>query len=440
MNATPRIHFEEIDWLDYVQDELEPEARRALAAHHAECARCQVTVESLERFSRAIPGALHLVEAGTPAADAADDVIAAVARARAGEILSAAEERRDALQTAFGGSDGSAAGFSWTPDLLEEAHPLCRERLRTEPALAGRILRSALSFIEDGRPPVDPALAASLRASLACVLVGEGRIEDALGALDAVRDALDGAPVPEIELGFWHYVRATALYNSSRPAEALDEIRSARRIYETLEDRDRLARCRQVEAVLVSDLGRPEEAVALYREILEDARLGEDRAVHATLLTNYGVDLVRTGRLEEARRIYGRAEALLKSTGQEGRLMRVRCGLADLARAEGRLEEALDSMIALREGFRALSIPWEEIQFELNIAEVLLELDRAVEAREICRVLRPRIDALGFQREAGRAIAYLAAAEQELNLSRIGRVRIFLRRLENGEDLRWSAA
>ena len=81
MNATPRVHFEEIDWLDYVQDELEPDAKKELSAHHAECVRCQETVASLERLSRAIPTALHLVD---DAPDPDVDAIAAGARGGAG--------------------------------------------------------------------------------------------------------------------------------------------------------------------------------------------------------------------------------------------------------------------------------------------------------------------------------------------------------------------
>jgi hypothetical protein len=146
------------------------------------------------------------------------------------------------------------------------------------------------------------------------------------------------------------------------------------------------------------------------------------------------------GLLDEARRIYVRASALLKSTGEERRLFRVRCGLASIAEAEGRLEEALAIRMALRPEFRALSIPWEEVQTELDIAALLVKLDRGAEAAAICRDLLPRIEALGFEREAARAVSCLAEAENEVDLARIGRVRDFLRRLENGEPVRWSAA
>ena len=440
MNATPRPHYEEIDWLDFVQGEIDPGAKAELEAHLSGCGHCRTVVQSMERLSRAIPAAMHLVAAAGPSADlAAADHVADLAASRADRTLSGVDARRETILTAFEEDGGGSAAFAWNSDLLEEAAAVARELLREDPAFAGRILRSALAFAER-RPGPHAGTVAALHSSFAYVRLVEGDVTGALEILDSAREPLSELPVPEIELGFWHDVRSRALYSSSRPAEALVEIRAARALYELLEDRDRIFRCRQVEAVLVSDLGKPEEAVELYRRILEDTRLGDDRALHASLLTNYGYDLARSGQLDEARRVYARASALLKSTGQESMLFRVRTGLADIAERENRLEEAFAMRVALRADYRALSIPWEEIQHELNIAELLLKLGRGVEAAEICRGLLPRIEALGFQREAGQAVAYLAEAEKEVDLARVGRVRDFLRRLEAGEDLRWSAA
>jgi tetratricopeptide (TPR) repeat protein len=437
MNATPRTHYEEIDWLDYVQNDVEPGARRALDAHLERCETCRGTVASMERLARAIPAALHLVEGGRDDDGEESEALVEAAAARADTQLSRRDDRRAAILAAF--REGEAPGFAWDADSLEEANALCRELLRTDFARAGTILRSALAAGE-AAGLARPALAAPLRSSLAYVRLREGAVDDSLRILDAARGGLDETPVPEIETGFWHYVRATALYESGRPEDALPEIRQARSLYELLEDRDRIFRCRQVEAVLVSHVGRPEEAVELYRQILEDTRLGDDRAVHATLLMNYAADLVESGRLDDARRVYVRASALLESTGQESMLFRVRSGIASIAEREGRVEEALAMRLELRTDFRALGIAFEEVEHELRIAELLLKLDRRVEASGICRALLPRIEALGLEREGAKAIAFLTEADTGVDLVRIGRVRAFFRRLESGEDVRWSAA
>jgi len=439
MNATPRPHYEEIDWLDYVQDGLGPDARRALDAHLSGCASCRETVASMERLARALPGTLRLVERADPGGeDESAETIADRAASRAAGTLAGADARTAAILAAF--ADPSDSRFSWDTALLEEAASVGRERLRTDPASAGRILRSALAFAESRDERTSPGTVAALRSSFAYVRLTEGAVEEALSILDSVRESLDEAAVPEIELGFWHYVRSRALYAAARPAEALAEIRAARDLYELLEDRDRIFRCRQAEALLVSDLGDPRGAVRLYRRILEDTRLGDDRALHANLLMNYGLDLMRCGELEEARRVYLRSSALLKSTGQEAMLSRVRIGLAGIAERENRLEEALEMRFALRADYRTLSIPWEEIQLELDVAVLLLKLDRGAEAAAICAALLPRIESLGLEREAAKAVAYLAEAQESVDLAGVGRVRDFLRRLEAGEDLCWSAA
>ncbi|HET7453051.1 MAG TPA: tetratricopeptide repeat protein [Thermoanaerobaculia bacterium] len=438
MNATPRVHYEEIDWLDYVQNDIEPEARRTLAEHLSVCETCRRTVASMERLSHAIPAALHLIDGGGDDDAAGTEAIVEAAAAEADARLSRRDGRRSAILAAFRDGEDSA-GFPWDAEAIEEAGTLCRELLRTDFAYAGRILRSALAAAP-AAGFAQPDLASPLRSSLAYVRLREGAVDDCLRILDAARGGLDETPVPEIETGFWHYVRATALYESGRPGEALPEIRQARALYELLEDRDRIFRCRQVEAVLVSHLGRPEEAVELYRQILEDTRLGDDRAVHATLLMNYAADLVESGRLDDARRVYVRASALLESTGQESMLFRVRSGIASIAEREGRVEAALAMRLELRADFRALGIAFEEVEHELRIAELLLKLDRRSEASDLCRALLPRIEAQGLEREGAKAIAFLTEADAGVDLVRIGRVRDFFRRLENGEDVHWPAA
>ena len=199
-------------------------------------------------------------------------------------------------------------------------------------------------------------------------------------------------------------------------------------------------RCGQTEAIFLSDLGRLDEALALYRRLVDDPPAGESPAARAVLLTNYGGDLVRAGRLSEARAVYARAIDLLTKTGQTHLLMRVREGLSNIAVRENRLEEALAMKISLRPDFKALSILSEDVIHELGIAEVYVKLGRSSDAASICRDLLPRLDGASLHREAAKALAYLVEAERDLDVERLGRVRQFLRRLEDDEDLQWSAA
>jgi tetratricopeptide (TPR) repeat protein len=435
MNATPRPHFEEIDWFDYVQGDVDAEAARELHAHLSGCPQCRGVVRDYERLARAVPAALHLVtDDGTrDNRESRDAAVLAAAVDSAREEGDPAEARRGVILAAF---EGAGAGPSWDLELAEEANALCRDLLRTDVPLAGRILRSALAC-----PGLDRGGSASLSATLAYVLRVEGDLERALETLDRVRDDLgSGSAILELELGFWHYVRATVLYNLRRLDEALGEIRAAREIYEMLEDGDRIVRCGQTEAVLLSDLDRLDEALALYRQLVEHPPAGESPSARAVLLMNYGTDLVRAGRLPDARATYARAIELLTKTGQPRFLMRVREGLSNIAIQENRLEEGLAMKIALRPDFQALSILSEDVIHELGIAELYIQLGRSADAAAICRGLLSRIEGAELHREAAKALAYLVEAERDLDVERVGRVRQFIRRVEDGADLRWTAA
>jgi len=442
MIATPRSHYEEIDWLDYVQGETHGRFREDLEAHLAVCAECDGTVKSYGRLARSLPAAISLVcDVEIESSESENEAIIAAALAEDRWRNDAADGREESILAVFAQDCPSPFPFRWTRALLEAAHPLCRALLRTDVAKAGRILRSALAPSGIGRVPDASGLEASLRASFAFVRMSEGAVEECLRILDQVRPVLEAdLPVPEIELAYWHYVRASALRSVSRAEDALLEIRASRALYEVLEDSDRLARCRQVEAVLVSELGNPERAIGMYRELIAETSPGRDARLHARLLTNYGSDLARAGRSSEAKAIYTRALDLLQRTGLDDQTFRIRAGLSRIAESEGRLEDALAMNVAMRPDVRAVAVPWEEVIHELEIARLYLELGREAEAAKICRDLVPRAEELGLEKETADALAYLTETEREPGLTRIDRVVRFARRRHEGEDVRWSAA
>jgi len=436
MSATPRPHFEEIDWFDYVRGEAEPPISAALGTHLKVCESCRSSLRSYERFARAVPAAMHLVERVDAEGEARDSAIVEAARAATARVARG-RDGRSLLREAFA---LPRAAFAWTTELVEEAQLLSRELLRTDVPLAGRIVRSALAHLDSSPDPASAYAATPLRATLAYVLVTEGRIDEALSLLDRVRPDRQNSSLPEIERAYWHYVRAAAFRNVGRHEDALPEIRAAAALYTLLEDPDRVVRCQLVEAVLLTELGRPEEALVIDRALLDDAGMRKDESLYGTFLVNYGSDLLRVGRFAESRSIFARAIEVVRKTGQEHLLFRVRSGLAQIAVKEGRLEEALALNIALRPEYRGLSVVWEQILHELDIAELLLRLRRPDEAADVCRGLVPRAKETGLAREAARALAYLSEAERELDLARLGQVRQFLRRIERGENPVWSAA
>ena len=324
-------------------------------------------VRDYERLARAVPAAIHL-SSGRPDARKPGEPRRRGSRGRDGERP--AENRslptcRRAIREAFAGTGG---GPSWNSALIEEANSLCRELVeRTSRSPVGF---SGASWHVPGSSE-DPGVAFFHARSCA-----EDRGQARRGARDPgprPRGCSGSAiAIPEIELGFWHYVRAAVLYNLRRLDEALHEIRASGKSTRCSRTETGSLRCGQTEAIFLSDLGRLDEALALYRRLVDDPPAGESPAARAVSSDQ----LRRRSRAAPAafpRRgaVYARAIDLLTKTGQTHLLMRVREGLSNIAVRENRLEEALAMKISLRPRLQASlrSCP-RTSSTKLGIAEV----------------------------------------------------------------------
>jgi tetratricopeptide (TPR) repeat protein len=445
MNATPREHYEEIDWLDFVQGSADRSQAGEMHHHLARCEACRGRLDSMRRLADAIPFAERLVDAATdlPRDDRSSPRVESIlrkARASADAVAPDREASRAEVLAFF--SQPGRGEFHWTSASFESARALSRELLRSDVPLAGRIVRSGLSALESAPNREEIAadgLEGALRTALAYVLYEEGESERSLAELERARPILEArSRVPEDDLAFWSYVSALALRDLGRAQAALEALDVAEHLGGLLQDFPRQARCRIVRAVILSDLGKPEKAVSIYEDLLARGEELEDPRVLSRVYLNLGRDLVRINRLNEAKRIYARTAKLFLKNGQDSLLVRLRAGLAEIAAREGRFQDSYDIGIQLRENFRSQNLGWDEVQTELRIVEALLNLGRGAEAAETCRKLLPRIEELGLSIEAARALEYLIQAE--LSSERVVEVKRFLDRLERGEDLRWSAA
>ena len=446
MNVSSRGHFEEIDWLDYAQGVAERSVAGEMQHHLAGCEACRRRLDSMRALSGALPFAGSLVagEENPPEENRSPldlESIVREARARADAVAPDRKASRTALLEAFSLPDRGE--FLWAPASFEAARALARELLRDDVPLAGRIVRSALSALESASKAEAigaDGLEGVLRTALAYVLHSEGESARALEELERARPIIETTSrVPEDDLAFWSYVSALALRDLGRAQAALEALDVAENLSGLLQDFPRQARCRIARAVILSDLGQPQEAISVYEELLaRGERELEDSRVLSRVYLNLGLDLIRTNRLNEAKRIYARAADLFRKTGESSLFVRMRAGLAEIAAREGRYQDCYDIGVKLRKSFRSQNLGWDEVQTELRIASALLHLGRNAEAAEICRELLPRIEELGLSLEAVRAVAYLT--EAELDLERLEKVSRFLGRVEKGEDLRWSAA
>ncbi len=446
MNATPRRHFEELDWLDYAQGEAGRSLAGEMQHHLSECSDCRLRLESIRRLAAALPFARDLVEGDSNLPEeegTAIDLGSIVRRAResADAIAPDREETRAEIVEAF--SSAGREGFPWAAPFYEAARALTRELLRTDVPLAGRIARSALSALEKapGREALrSDGLEGVLRTVAAYVLFSEGESERALEELERARPILETlSRVPEDELSLWSYVSALALRDLGRAEAALAALDLAERLQGLLEDFPRQARCRIVRAVILADLGRRQDAIRIYEGLL--ARGGaelEDARLLGTIHLNLGSDLIHVNRLAEAKREYAKAAEIIRRTGELRKLVSIRAGLVEVARLEERYQAVYDIGIQLRADYRSQNLGWDEIRIELRIAEALLHLGREAEARKACGKILPRIHELGLSAEAARAVEYLT--EAELSFASLEKVSRFFDRHRKDDTQRWSAA
>lgn len=446
MRRTPRPHFEELDWLDYAQGLLDPEEKAAIEEHLSACAACAGRLRSLRRMARALPAARELLDARAQGPKIEDQAFAAGAAAHAAEVMAG---------TDHAGAELEAWGFDpprpeSLPDLSQH-HVLSAIRVARE--LFGTDLERSRALVGWSEAALEvlsaraggelawEGLRGAVRSCAAYLLLRQGKAPEALEELERARQLLK-KPVPlrDLEIAFCSYVRASCLHDLTRFDEALEEIAVAEEIYGAFGDGRRHARSRFLRAILLSDGGSPEEALPIYEELLRSPDMVADPRIYALLHLSLANDLVFTGDTGRARIVYARAAGLLKKTGQEDRLFRIRVGLADIAYREGRTKDALAINLRLRPVFRERRLPWGEVRRELWIVRQLLELGRFEEARGLCATLAGRAEELCLREEARRALSYLARADRELSVESIARVQGDLERISRGGASGWSIA
>ncbi|MCK6460210.1 MAG: CHAT domain-containing protein, partial [Planctomycetes bacterium] len=210
----------------------------------------------------------------------------------------------------------------------------------------------------------DPAARAAVGAARA--RLAEGRPQQALDALDAVRVAEGDAIAPILveearaaalvalkrfqeasrasrraaegaERIDWllmaaksYFASGNALLLGSDLPSALEAWQHRLRVQETRGDAVGIASARGNLALLYNTMGEHRKAVELNREVLASARTLKHRPLEATTLANLATALHRTGDLEEARRAYGEAISLFREFGEEGRAETIEANLGVL--------------------------------------------------------------------------------------------------------------
>ena len=443
---TVNPHFDEIDWLDYAEGQAGPEEAKEMARHLSECSSCRLRSESLRRLSAALGPMGELISLEIDAERLEDRALVSRISDLAAETNLRERIARHAI-TEFGSelpSPATMPGLSAEHVFasIAEAREVFGSSLERSRGLIAwsRAAFQALSTKENSGESLS-SLEAIVRSSEAYLKFRDGLPAAALEDLEKASELSASAPLPrDLEAAFCSYVRSCCLRDLSRFEEAIDEIGKAEEVYAAFGETARHARSRLVHAILLSDSGASAEALPIYAELLEDPSTASDPPLYARLHLSLAYELVLTGQLSRAKSVYARAAALLKQSGLEDLLFRIRIGLADIAHAEGRIEDALDLNVQLRSVLRERSLLWEEVQRELWIARQLFELGRLEEAKSTCVALAARARDISLRDEALRALSYLAATERALNLEDVVRAQEEIESISRRAANRWSAA
>lgn len=310
----------------------------------------------------------------------------------------------------------------------EEAHRsfIERHRYRFDDALLAYLKEEA-----DRYSMVDPH--ASLRLADALVAAGEvaaspggqalgllargnalgclGRYREAVAALDEAGEAFlaRGDEVGWARTRLWWVVASHRLGVANA---ALPVAGRARAILLRHGERLRAATLDSNTAWVCSELGRYEQALALYQRAQEGYEsLGAAAAAQvAWVKTNTGILLTYLGDFQIALRLHEEARQVYLRRGDTVMALRQEQNIAFVHAGQGYYTRALRGYGTAYEGFERANLPVDAAWVALNMVECQLSLNRNAEALDLTEETVERFERHGTPTEAAKARFYAALA------------------------------
>jgi tetratricopeptide (TPR) repeat protein len=237
-----------------------------------------------------------------------------------------------------------------------------------------------------------------------------GEFQDALWALDEAERHYRQEPIPEFDLATAEYVRATVLVETDRVNECLELAARCAQTFLDYGDLHRQIHAKMVEAGALYNLGKKREAREISFSLLKPLQeIGESQTLALAFLNiaHVSVDL---NDADTASIYFLQAAALFREFGMVAQEAGARWGLGRLMMATGRFSEALERLQAVHSEVAKLGFDGDAALITLDLAEVLLALDRAEEVPAVCRTLVERFTHAGSNERALRALSYLREA------------------------------
>jgi tetratricopeptide (TPR) repeat protein len=308
------------------------------------------------------------------------------------------------------------------PDVFVRALILEGRRVRDGNAeRAERLFKTAIVILDGAHQlPSDyrAFLRGTARVEQANALRHRGRLRDALSCIDLAEMELEGRPLCTHELARAWFVRGTVLFKTGALSDALPWLRRAVNLFTAVDDERRVARVRVVEANVLYEQRRVDEACALWRSTLAVFSAARDRKNEGVVWLNLAWCALDMDQAAEAKEWLEKARARFETAGAKGELARSRWGLALHEARYGERSAGIARLKKAQDELSELGLALDAAMVYLDIAETfLLPPARPREAKALGKKLTPLFREAGAGREALRALAYLAEAARANRLS-----------------------
>jgi len=262
-------------------------------------------------------------------------------------------------------------------------------------------------------PPARVSVALRIQAQAwithARALRGVGRIGEAAEAIAMARELFQQTPANEWSLAKADLLEAQLLHDLGRREEALPLVRRASSLFAFHYDHDHYLQGRMIETWMLWSAGDGAAATEVWRATVEEAEQYGNPALVAHLERKMGVFELRHGSDEEAARLLASALATFVGEGLTGEAIRARWNLAEAAAALGRINEAISELHKVRAELVAMGRLGEAALASMAGLELLLAAGRLDEATSLVDILAFLFRDAGMATNALEAFSYLRA-------------------------------
>lgn len=405
-------HYDEDALLEYVEGHSTIGSE--IEVHALSCAECASGIEQQRRMIAALRESESWERPRAEAEPAVDRVVAIVSfKERIDAEDAEAARRLDQLlsgPSAWWRNAMRKEAAVRTAGMVRQLLARMREIINRTPADA-LVVTSLATEIAEGlavaQYPSDFVIALRGQAyrDHAFVLSFIGRYPDARAAADRSERLLKQTPVPDFELARLDLVRANIFRETERYEESIALASRAAETFLRFGDRQSYANARIYEGGTLFNQRQYARALEVFKAIENEPVLADLTRVY--LVHNIGVCYRETGQLEKAAQQLAAAAAEWDVLGQEAQAVRSRWQLAMTVRAAARYEEAIPLLRTSWQKLEALELEADAALAALELAEVLLVLNRPADVPAICRALLDRFTRLGMSERAIVALAFL---------------------------------